>query len=243
MSTAVAEKPKRSAQVVEMPTVQANPLLGMLTQLATNQNFNVEAFKAVVDLVREEKDAQAKADFRRDFAAFQSEMPSIRKGGKGHNGKPHERLEDIFEGTKELRQKYGFSLNHSVKQDANSITIVAILGHRSGYEMTAEMRLPLDNSGSKNAVQAHGSTSTYGKRYTAMAVLGLAASDDVDDDAQAATGSTITDEQAEALANAIEFAGASEDRFKKHFKISELSKLPQSRFSDAMEMLKRRAGA
>jgi len=240
MTTAVAEPkvtklPKRVEET-------GNPLLGMLGQLATNPNFSVEAFQAVVGLLKEEKAAQAMADFRRDFAAFQSEMPMINKGGKGHNGKPHERLEDIFEGTKELRQKYGFSLNHSIRQDANSITIVAVLGHRSGHEMTAEMRLPLDNSGSKNVVQAHGSTMTYGKRYTAMAVLGLAASDEVDDDGIAAgAGAVISDEQKATIEAAIKFTASDVKRFCKHFKVTEVAKLPADKYDAAVEMLKAKA--
>ena len=246
--TAVAEKAEPRIEIGEPhffgkpPTVAfANPLIGMLGQLATNPNFSVEAFQAVVGLLKEEKAAQAMADFRRDFAAFQSAMPMINKGGKGDNGKPHERLEDIFEGTKELRQKYGFSLNHSIKQDANSITIIAVLGHRSGHEMTAEMRLPLDSRGSKNAVQAHGSTMTYGKRYTAMAVLGLAASDEVDDDGQSSAGGTISAEQAKTINDAIAFTQSSEEKFKKFFKIDDVAKLPAARFNDAMGMLKDKA--
>lgn len=236
-SVAVAE-PKVSKLQKRIVEESGNPLLGMLGQLATSPNFNAEAFKMVVDLVREEKAATAKAEFRADFAAFQSEMPPIPKGGKGHNGKPHERLEDIFETTKPLRAKYGFSLNHEIKQGPSTITIVAILGHRGGHEAVAEMALPLDASGSKNAVQAHGSTTTYGKRYTAMAVLGLAASDEADDDGKAAgnkkpdASPLIAEDECKALKALLAKANLDEQIIFESFNVNALSELTKAQHDE-----------
>lgn len=248
MTTAVAEKPtktRRLAQVMPDGTMQPvsdNPLLGMLGQLATNPNFNAEAFREIVALIREEKAGVAKAEFNAAFAAMQAELPPAPKNGTGHNNKKYARYEDIDKVAKPVLGKHGLSINHTLHQDDTKIRIRAVLRHSSGHEESAEIVLPLDASGSKNAVQAHGSTTSYGRRYTYISLLGIS-TDEGDDDAQASTGDTITREQADALSSAIDFAGASEERFKRHFKIAELINLPQSTFADAMEMLKRRAGA
>lgn len=229
-------------QIMPAPARTENPLLGMLGQLATNANFNPEAFKAIVDLVREEKAGTAKADFNAAFAAMQAELPPAPKNGKGHNNKAYARYEDIDRVAKPVLGKHGLSINHTIHQDDNKVKIRAVLRHLGGHEESAEIVLPLDTSGSKNPVQAYGSTTAYGKRYTYAALIGISA-EETDDDAQASNGATVTDEQAKALADAIEFSGANEERFKKHFKITALSNLPQAKFADAMEMLKRRAGA
>ena len=234
----------KHAEVAPAPALipRDNPLLAMLGNLATNANFNPEAFKAIVDLVREEKAGAAKAEFNAAFAAMQAELPPAPKNGKGHNNKAYARYEDIDRVAKPVLGKHGLSINHTIHQDDNKVKIRAVLRHLGGHEESAEIILPLDTSGSKNPVQAYGSTTAYGKRYTYAALIGISA-EETDDDAQTSSGATVTDDQAKALAEAIEFSGASEERFKKHFKISELGKLPQAKFSDAMEMLKRRAGA
>ena len=45
-----------------------------------------------------------------------------------------------------------------------------------------------DNSGSKNSIQAIGSTTTYLQRYTLFSILGLAAGEDDDGSAASGTG-------------------------------------------------------
>jgi hypothetical protein len=44
-----------------------------------------------------------------------------------------------------------------------------VLSHELGHSEETTMTLPLDTSGSKNNVQAVGSSTSYGKRYTATA--------------------------------------------------------------------------
>ena len=239
MSTAVAEKVSKLPKRVEDA---GNPLLSMLGQLATNPNFNAEAFREVVALIREERAGAAKAEFNAAFAEMQAELKPAPKKGRGHNQKAYARYEDIDSVAKPALARHGLSISHTIHQDDTKVRIRAVLRHRGGHEESTEIVLPLDNSGSKNAVQAHGSTTQYGRRYTYAALIGMSTEDD--DDAQAAgRGETISDEQLESLKGAIEFSGANVDRFKKHFKLTELADLPASRFSEAMEMLKRRASA
>lgn len=240
MTTAVAEPkvtklPKRVEET-------GNPLLGMLGQLATNPNFNAEAFREVVALIREERAGTAKAEFNRAFAAMQAELPPAPKRGTGHNNKKYARYEDIDAVAKPVLAKHGLSIGHQIHQDDTKMRIVAVLRHIGGHQETTEIVLPLDASGSKNAVQAHGSTTSYGKRYTYAALIGMSTEDD--DDGQAASGNvTITSDELETLRSAIEFSGANVEKFKRHFKIPDLSQLPQSRFSEAMELLKRRTAS
>lgn len=233
---ATMNKPRAVAKV----EASGNPLLGMLGQLATNPNFNAEAFREVVALVREEKAGVAKAEFNAAFAAMQAELPPAPKNGRGHNNKAYARYEDIDKVAKPLLGKHGLSINHTIHQDDNRVKIRAVLRHIGGHEEGAEIILPLDTSGSKNPVQAYGSTTAYGKRYTYAALIGISA-EETDDDGQASSGGAVSDEQAKAITEAIEFSGANLQKFKQHFKIEEIGKLPASKYKDAMEMLRKRA--
>ena len=51
--------------------------------------------------------------------------------------------------------------------------ITAILSHREGHSEETTLTLDADKSGSKNAVQAVGSSISYGQRYAAVALLNI----------------------------------------------------------------------
>lgn len=237
MSTAVIEKPKRAATVVETQAAPTNPLLGMLGQLATSPNFNPEAFRMTVDLLREEKTAQSKAEFQRDLALFQADCEPVPRKGRGHNNKAYARLEDILDTTLEPRTKHGFSLTHELRQTGDKIVIVAILAHRGGYERTCSIELPLDTSGSKNIVQAHGSTTTYGKRMTAAAVLGVSTGDE-DDDGKAAgnkkadASPLITEAECAALEALLKKANLEKQIIFESFNVEALSELTKAQHDE-----------
>lgn len=222
-----------------------NPLLAMLGQLATNPNFNPEAFRMTVDLLREEKTAQAKAEFQRDLALFQADCEPVPRKGRGHNNKAYARLEDILDTTLEPRTKHGFSLTHELRQTGDKIVIVAILGHRGGYERTCSIELPLDTSGSKNIVQAHGSTTTYGKRMTAGAVLGVSTGDEDDDGKSAAAAETISDDQVAQLRLLIVETNSDIAKFCAMGGVQTLEDIKKDDFASAVKLLeqKRKKGA
>ncbi|WP_409524602.1 ERF family protein [Pseudomonas sp.] len=60
------------------------------------------------------------------------------------------------------------------------------------------MLLPLDTSGSKNAVQAVGSSTSYGKRYVMSALLNLTTRGE-DDDGHAVPTANVTSVQAAGI--------------------------------------------
>lgn len=68
--------------------------------------------------------------------------------------------------------------------DGKSVVIVTILGHSSGQYIRAELTLVAK----ADDAQSVGSAITYGRRYSLMAVAGVAASEDDDDGNAAARG-------------------------------------------------------
>ncbi len=55
------------------------------------------------------------------------------------------------------------------------------LRHEAGHKEEATLELPVDTTGDKNAVQAVGSTMSYGQRYVARMLLNLTSRGDDDD--------------------------------------------------------------
>lgn len=77
------------------------------------------------------------------------------------------------------------ALTFDTRVEGQNVIVTAILMHRSGHRQSTSIELPRDTSGSKNNVQAVGSSQTYGQRYAAQAILGLSLGDDTEDDGAA----------------------------------------------------------
>jgi hypothetical protein len=227
------------AEQMPLPTVQRveNPLLSMLGNLATNANFNAEAFRMIVDLIREEKAGQAKSDFNAAFAAMQAIMEPAEKRGTGHNNKKFARYEDIDRVAKPAMNKNGLSINHTIHQDDSKVKIRAVLRHIGGHEESAEIILPLDTSGSKNPVQAYGSTTSYGKRYTYAALVGIAA-EETDDDGKAAgdrkadASPLISEQECADLRALLKQANLDEQIIFESFSVEALSELTKAQHAE-----------
>jgi hypothetical protein len=132
-------------------------------------------------------------------------LPAVERKGTGHNGKKYARFEDFIAKTMPVITDNAFSLTFRIDQTDTAIKITGVLGHEAGHQETTSLSLPADTTGNKNAVQAWGSSVSYGKRYVGMTLLGIATEDE-DDDGKAAGGQAkqcITEEQAEQLSKLV----------------------------------------
>jgi len=146
--------------------------------------------------------------------------------------------EDINEAIRPFLQKYGFALSFRTGQSSDGrVTVTGILSHRDGHREETTMTLQHDSTGSKNAVQAIGSSTSYGKRYTAIALLNITSRGEDDDGGKAGEPETINLEQLEQLRSLIEEVAADLPKFCAHFKIEALPDLPAARFPDAIRTL------
>ena len=188
--------------------------------------------------------AQAKAEHSAAKSAALASMPSIPKSGRGHNKMPYATLKDITTATRPFLAKHDLSLGWDVAVENDRIIVTAKLVHSNGHEEKTSLPLPFDASGSKNAVQAIGSSQTYGQRYTAQAILGLSLGDDTDDDGAAGGASnTVTPEQYIALRNLVEETGSREDVFLKYFGAQSLETFPAKKFEAAKAQLEKKREA
>jgi hypothetical protein len=194
-------------RVETLPTVEAEPqrrsMLAIIAQAASDPNVDVAKMQSLLDMQRQIMAEQARAEFNEAFARLN--LPRIPKlgivdRGQGKGKFPYARWEDIDAKIRPLLSAEGFALSFDTKPCGDhTIVVIGTLRHRSGHCETASIGpLALDTSGNKNPVQAVGSTTSYGKRYTASMLLNLAFGGD-DDDGQAAIRPAhplfITDEQ------------------------------------------------
>ena len=156
-----------------------NPIMDMA--MAASQRNDVDMVKQLL-AIRDSEDAKAaERAFNAAYAKAQSEMPIIPKRGTGHNNIRYARIEDIIQAVMPVLERHGLSLRHKTSQDADTITVTAILAHVDGHSETDVFISSPDKSGSKNSIQAVKSTITYGRRATAENILGLASYGEDDD--------------------------------------------------------------
>ncbi|ABF63517.1 phage related protein [Ruegeria sp. TM1040] len=215
----------------------ADPMVSMIERVATDPNADIDKLERMLEM-KERHDAQnAKAAFSSAFARASAEFPTIPLNGKGHNNKPYATLEDITKLTRPVLSKHGLALTFSVDV-GDQVVVTAKLMHEQGHSESTSMALPRDTSGSKNAVQAVGSTQKYGQRYTAQAILGLSLGMDDEDDGAGATGrETITPTQIEELRRLIEKAGVTPETVCTAAKVADLSSIAVADFQPLTKKL------
>lgn len=199
MTAAVAERIEAPAPVnVPHAVAEGNALMAMIERVALNPAADIDKLERLLAMQELIMARNARVSFAADFAMMQAELPTIEE--KGHivirakaapnqvqgeviQDTPYALWEDINEGIKPVLARHGFGLSFKpgVAPDGR-VTVTAILMHREGHREEATMILQHDSTGSKNAVQAIGSSTSYGKRYAAAALLNLTSRDGAERD-------------------------------------------------------------
>lgn len=233
----------REEQALEQaePHNETAALMSVIERAALNPNVDIDKMERLLEMQERVMARQAKAAYTTALAAMQPDLPIIGEKGKILNGNKQVQStyalwEDINEAIKPVLAKHGFALSFRTDMPDGKVSVTGILAHSEGHSEETTITLPIDGSGSKNNVQGVGSSVSYGKRYAAGALLNLTSRGE-DDDGRKAAGGFVTDQQRQALQDAIEKAGADIAKFCAYFKIESLKDLPANRLKDAETML------
>jgi hypothetical protein len=180
MQTAI-EVSKQKAPATAPAMSESAAIIQVIERAAMNPAVDIDKMERLLEMQERILDRNARAAYAAAFAEMQPDLPEIPEHGKGHNNASYALWEDINDLIKPVLAKYGFGISFKPGRDGPNITVTAILTHREGHSEEASMILPVDASGSKNAVQAVGSSTSYGKRYTASALLNLTSRHEDDD--------------------------------------------------------------
>lgn len=145
--------------------------MAVIERVASNPDADIAKLERLIELKRTLDADLARAEFNAAFSAMQPEIPVIIERGQTDKGTFAE-LEDIVEIVRPILARHGFSLSHRTEWPSETrVRVVGILRHRSGHQEMSEFLSGADQSGSKNGIQALGSTVSYGRRYTTKDLL------------------------------------------------------------------------
>lgn len=248
----LAELPRAiaAADKFHAPVEQPNggsDIMAVIARAASDPNTDVEKLEKLLGMYERITAKSAKAAYMAALAEMQPELPVVKERGgisigKGSTPQPYALWEDINEAIRPVLHKHGFALSFRTGRNGDRVTVTGVLSHREGHCEETTMELPSDNSGSKNAVQAVGSSTSYGKRYTAIALLNITSSGE-DDNGKAGGGGLIDEGQRDHIRNLIERTKADVEKFCAHFKIDAIPDLPVAKYEDAIRMLNLKAKA
>lgn len=233
----------------------ATTFLQMIERAARDPAVDLDKMERLI-LMRDRMLAQeAKMAFNEALSHVQSKLPVIDRKGKivikdknneerVRQSTPYALFEDINEAVKPIIAEHGFSVSFRTgSHEDGRIKVTAILKHRGGHEEETTIILPHDSTGSKNAVQAIGSSTSYGKRMTMCALLNITSRGEDDDGKASGTApDTISEDEISALSALIAQTKTDTNKFLRFFKISAFSDLPKKRLAEAQNMLNKKNG-
>ncbi|MDX1117062.1 ERF family protein [Sinorhizobium medicae] len=215
-------------------------IIQVIERAAMNPSVDIDKMERLLQMQERIMERQAKASYMAALAEMQPDLPEIPENGKGHGNIKYALWEDINELIKPVLGEHGFSLSFRTGQADGKIIVTGVLSHRDGHSEETTMHLPTDTSGSKNAVQAVGSSTSYGKRYTAQALLNLTSRGD-DDDGKAAGVKLISEEQRRELETIISKAEIDVAGFCAWAEVDSLAAISAANFGKAKQALEAKA--
>lgn len=171
----------------QKPVAVAQNPLAMVAD-AVQRGTDPATIKALMDLAERYEANEARKAFVAALTEFKNNPPEIFKTknvsfGGGKAAYKHATLSDVSSIIGAALAKHGISHRWETEQlEGGQIRVTCTLTHALGHSERTPLQASPDASGSKNSIQAVGSTVTYLQRYTLLSATGMAVSDGTDDD-------------------------------------------------------------
>lgn len=116
-------------------------------------------------------------ELAKSLVKIQSEIDHATKDKKGY-GYSYADLAQIIDIIKEKASKHGVCIMQHIGETTKKVTLDTVITHESGQWMSSRSSVPVAQSKSMNATQAHGSGVTYLRRYALASIFLIASEDD-----------------------------------------------------------------
>ena len=207
-----------------------------LLEIAVQGNADVDKLEKLMELQIRWEDREAEKAFNEASSAFRSECPTIAKTLTGHQSK-YAGLSETIDQIKPLLLKNGLSYTWKTGQDGENISVTCKVTHLQGHSEETSLSAAPDTSGSKQPIQAIGSTVSYLQRYTLYAVLGLTSSEMDNDGGNIADSELCTVKQSNEILEQMTELDVKTDIFYKVLKIKDLSEMTVDKYHEAISQL------
>ena len=222
----------------ELAKIENSP--AAMIKMAVEGKADLDKLEKLLGLQERWEAGEARKAYHVAMAKFKENPPKIDKDKtvKYKDVKyNHASLANVTDKISAELSKYGLSASWQTKQNG-AITVTCKITHSQGHSEETTLSAPADATGSKNAIQAIGSTITYLQRYTLLALAGLATHDQDNDGGSPVE--YIDDKEIKGLMEVGVEAKVNKAKFLEYLKVESLEKLPKSEFLKAKLALETR---
>lgn len=224
-------------EVVEIQTqevVVREPVTPMhMLQIAMDKGADLDRLEKLMEMNERYETNEARKAYVLAMSLFKANPPKISKNQKVSFGKTqykHATLDHVADTIGTSMSQHGLSFTWDVEQNG-SIKVTCIVTHSQGHSERVSLIADSDTSGSKNSIQAMGSTITYLQRYTLLSATGLAAKGDDDGLASEPPVEYLSEKQIDNIKVMLDFSSSSEERWLKYHKVGSFSEIPATAYA------------
>jgi hypothetical protein len=219
----------------------------MMVMTAMEKGMSPELIEKMMTLAERRQANIARQAYYKSMAAFKASPPKVWrdmqvKYGSGVNATSwsHSDLGIAGEAINKALGEHGLNSTWRTGQLENgNIEIICILSHILGHSESTALNAPPDTSGSKNAIQAMGSTIFYLERYTLFAITGLAPARMDDDGSKAGNPDLVLSEaQAIEIDKMLTESGKDAAKFLAYFDADTINDIKANKYAEAVKFLK-----
>ena len=229
---------KDKGDEVQVTNGQLSPITPMaMLQMAVSQGADIDKLQQLMELQERWEANEAKKEYVKAMAEFRAICPEIEKTKKAHNSN-FAGLAETIEVIRGAMSACGLSHSWKTEQVNGLIVVTCCVTHVAGHKECTSLSAEPDTSGSKNKIQAVGSTTSYLERYTLFAVLGLA-SKEMDTDGNMPV-EKIAPEQVKKINDLLKDTKSDETAFLKYCKVNKVEDIGIVAYSSILKMLERK---
>lgn len=239
----------RPVRLPSAPASETVTLLGLIERAAADPSVDIERMERIYAMYERASARSAKSAYLDALMAAKAALPRIiragaasyddKKTGEAKKAFSYAKWEEVVGQIEPVLAAHSLVLTFTTEQQTGDrVAITGVLSHRDGHSERAQMALGCDASGGKNNAQGWGSAISYGKRYTAFALLNLVGHDDKDTDAApppADTTKPLADLKALVVENKADVG-----RICQHFSVETLDDLSGPQIAKVIAGLKAR---
>lgn len=216
-----------------------------MIRIAVSGGADLEKLEKLLTLQERWEANEARKSYHVAMASFKENPPKIDKDKKvgystqkGNVGYSHASLANVVDKITAELSKHGLSASWETQQNGD-VTVTCCITHSMGHTERTTLTAPADATGSKNSIQAIGSTITYLQRYTLLSALGLAAHDQ-DDDGVGAEVEHVNEKELHNVRDLLISADAKEEPLLKYLGIENLEDMRKSDYQKALSVIEAR---
>lgn len=229
------------------PAADITPLT--MLNMAVEQGADIDKLSKLMDLQERWETNQARKAYVAALTAFKKNPAKITKNksagfdhktGGGRTEYDYATLPQVVSAIAPELSKHKLSHSWGVEQGDKGVSVTCTLTHQKGHSESVTLSAPVDTSGSKNPIQAIGSTVSYLERYSLLAITGLA-TEDMDDDGLFGGGAEfITEDQVFELEARMQDVKADKPKFFAYLGVEDIAALPADKFKMAFDALEKK---